>query len=59
MKEVRMVQEKQILNRFFEEVTTDSGFFCFGIKNVMNAIENKAIKNLIINDEFDIKIYTY
>ena len=32
---VKFVQEKQLISKYFEEIALDSGKYCFGIKDTM------------------------
>lgn len=50
---VRFVAEKKLLGRLFEEIDKDSGKFCYGIRDVIQAIEQGAIETLIIWEDLE------
>ena len=49
--DLRFVQEKKVIDRFFHEIAIDSGKYCFGIKDTMNALEQGAVEVLILFQE--------
>ena len=48
---VKFVQEKKLLAKYFDEITRndgiDAGKFCFGINDTMNALESGACETLM------------
>lgn len=44
---LRFTQEKRLLERFFGEINKDSGLYCFGFKETLQALEGGAIETLI------------
>ena len=32
---VKFIQERELINRYFEEINQDTGKFCFGVKDTM------------------------
>jgi len=51
---VKFVQEKKILSKFFEEISTDSGLVVFGVHDTMKVLETGAIETLLIYENMDI-----
>ena len=51
---VKFVQEKKILSKFFEEISTDSGLVVFGVSDTMKVLETGAIETLLIYENMDI-----
>jgi peptide chain release factor subunit 1 len=51
---VKFVQEKKILSKFFEEITTDSGLVVFGVHDTMKVLETGAIETLLIYENLDL-----
>jgi peptide chain release factor subunit 1 len=51
---VKFVQEKKILSKFFEEISTDSGLVVFGIHDTMKVLETGAIETLLLFESLDI-----
>jgi len=45
---VKFVHEKRLITSFFEEISQDTGKFCFGIKDTMQGLELGAVETLII-----------
>ena len=50
---LRFVQETKIINKFFQEIKLNTGKFCFGVIDTMNALEQGAVSTLIINQDFN------
>ncbi|CAE7460613.1 ERF1 [Symbiodinium microadriaticum] len=55
LRNVKFVQEKKLVTKFLDEVATDSGRYCFGIKDTMQGLEAGAVEILIIWEQLDIK----
>jgi peptide chain release factor subunit 1 len=51
---VKFVQEKKILSKFFEEISTDSGLVVFSIHDTMKVLETGAIETLLLYESLDI-----
>jgi len=51
---VKFVQEKKILSKFFEEISTDSGLVVFGVSDTMKVLETGAIETLLLYENLDI-----
>ena len=45
------------LARYFDEVSKDSGHYCFGVDETLKALEMGAIETLIVWENFDIMRY--
>ena len=43
---VKFVQEKKLISKYFEEISQDTGKFCFGIKDTLTALEMGAVQTL-------------
>merc|ERR1719201_1491734 len=52
LRNVKFIQEKKLVSKFLEEVSTDSGKYCFGIKETMQGLEAGAVETLIIWEGF-------
>jgi len=55
---VKFVQEKKLISKFFEEISQDSGKYCFGVKDTLTCLEMGAIETLIVYESLDIFRYT-
>lgn len=48
LQNVKFVQEKQLISKFFQEIAMDSGKFCSGVSETMRCLEDGAIETLIV-----------
>jgi len=54
---VKFVKEKKLVKSFFDEIATDSGKYCFGGKDTMNALEMSALETLIVWEDLPLMRY--
>eukprot|EP00918_Siedleckia_nematoides_P001899 GHVU01004404.1.p1 GENE.GHVU01004404.1~~GHVU01004404.1.p1 ORF type:complete len:429 (-),score=124.06 GHVU01004404.1:623-1909(-) len=52
---VKFVQEKKIICKFFDEVAQDTGKFIFGIEDTLNALKDGAVEMLILWEALEIQ----
>ena len=52
---VKLMHEKKVLQKFFEEIAQDTGKYSFMIKDTMTALEMSAIETLIVWEDLEIK----
>ena len=50
---VKLVQEKKLLQKYFDEISQDTGKYCFMIKDTLNALELGAVETLIVWENLD------
>eukprot|EP00931_Biecheleriopsis_adriatica_P064354 TRINITY_DN3914_c0_g2_i1.p1 TRINITY_DN3914_c0_g2~~TRINITY_DN3914_c0_g2_i1.p1 ORF type:complete len:440 (-),score=118.30 TRINITY_DN3914_c0_g2_i1:99-1418(-) len=55
LKNVKFIQEKKLITKFLDEVSQDTGKFCFGIKDTMEGLEAGAVETLILWEELPTK----
>jgi peptide chain release factor subunit 1 len=55
---VRFVREKKLLASYFNEISLDSGKYCFGSKDTLYALDLGAVESLILWEHLDIMRYT-
>ncbi|OII76742.1 peptide chain release factor subunit 1 [Cryptosporidium andersoni] len=55
LQNVKFVQEKRLITKFFEEVAQDTGKFVYGINETLQALEMGAIELLIVWENLDTK----
>jgi len=55
---LRLVKEKKLLDKYFHEIATDSGKYCFGIKQTIEALEQGSSEHLIIWEDCSLMRYT-
>jgi peptide chain release factor subunit 1 len=51
---VKFVQEKALIGKFFEEIALDTRKYCYGIRDVLYAIDSSAVLTLIVFENLDI-----
>jgi peptide chain release factor subunit 1 len=48
------VQEKRLIQKYFDEISQDTGKYCFGIEDTLKALELGAVETLIVWENLDI-----
>ncbi|KAI0692208.1 peptide chain release factor eRF1/aRF1 [Cytidiella melzeri] len=51
---VKFVQEKRLIQKYFDEISQDTGRYCFGIEDTLKALELGAVETLIVWENLDI-----
>uniref|UniRef100_A0A7S2RPM0 Eukaryotic peptide chain release factor subunit 1 n=1 Tax=Mucochytrium quahogii TaxID=96639 RepID=A0A7S2RPM0_9STRA len=51
---VKFVQEKKLITSFFDQISQDTGKYCFGIKDTMQALEIGAAETLLMWENLDL-----
>ncbi|KII89300.1 hypothetical protein PLICRDRAFT_53760 [Plicaturopsis crispa FD-325 SS-3] len=54
---VKFVQEKKLIQKYFDEISQDTGRYCFGIDDTLKALELGAVETLIVWENMDITRY--
>ncbi|KAF8655794.1 hypothetical protein AX16_002880 [Volvariella volvacea WC 439] len=54
---VKFVQEKRLIQRYFDEISQDTGRYCFGIEDTLKALELGAVETLIVWENLDVTRY--
>ncbi|ORZ41215.1 eukaryotic translation termination factor 1 [Catenaria anguillulae PL171] len=54
---VKFIQEKKLINKFFDEISLDSGKYCFGIEDTLKGLDLGAVETLIVWENLDIQRY--
>lgn len=57
LENVKFIQEKKLLSSYFNEISRDTGKFCFGVRDTLCALEQGASKDLIVYENLDIMRY--
>lgn len=55
---VKFVQEKKLLNAYFDEISQDLGRFCYGIDDTLKALDAGACETVIVYENLNIVRYT-
>lgn len=51
---VKFIQEKRLIGKYFEEISQDSGRVCYGLDDTLKALELGAAETLIVYENLDI-----
>ena len=54
---VKFVQEKKLIQKYFDEISQDTGKYCFGVDDTLRALEMSAVETLIVWENLDITRY--
>mmetsp|Transcript_34697 Transcript_34697/g.87797 ORF Transcript_34697/g.87797 Transcript_34697/m.87797 type:complete len:437 (-) Transcript_34697:181-1491(-) len=54
---VKFVQEKRLISKFFEEISQDSGKYVFGVKDTLMCLDMGAVETLIVWESLDCDRY--
>ena len=54
---VKFVEEKKLIQQYFDAVSMDTGKFCYGVDNTLRAMEQGAVDTLIIYENLDVYRY--
>jgi peptide chain release factor subunit 1 len=55
---VKFIQEKRLIGKYFEEISQDTGKYVFGIEDTLKALEMGAVETLIVWENLDVTRYT-
>lgn len=53
---VKFIQEKKLIGRYFDEISQDTGKYCFGVDDTLKALEMGAVETLICWENLDIQV---
>ncbi|EHY56670.1 translation termination factor eRF1 [Exophiala dermatitidis] len=51
---VKFIQEKKLIGKYFEEISQDSGRVCYGVEDTLKALELGAVETLIVYEDLDV-----
>ncbi|KAL1832510.1 hypothetical protein DCAR_0102522 [Daucus carota subsp. sativus] len=54
---VKFIQEKRLINKYFGEISQDTGKYVFGVEDTLKALEMGAVEILIVWENLDINRY--
>merc|ERR1719461_1532938 len=55
---VKFIQEKKLINSYFDQISQDTGKYCFGVEDTLRALEMGAVETLICWENLDIQRYS-
>ncbi len=54
---VKLVQEKKLVQKFFDEIACDTQMYCFGVQDTVKCMEGGAVETLIVFEDLDVLRY--
>ena len=51
---VKFIQERELISKYFDEISQDTGKVCYGINDTLTALESGAVETLIVFENLDI-----
>uniref|UniRef100_UPI00358E6196 eukaryotic peptide chain release factor subunit 1 isoform X1 n=1 Tax=Myxine glutinosa TaxID=7769 RepID=UPI00358E6196 len=51
---VKFIQEKKLIGKYFEEISQDTGKYCFGVVDTLKALEMGSVEMLIVWENLEI-----
>jgi len=58
LRNVALVKQKKLFSKFFEEIATDSGKYCFGAKDTMNSVEGGMAEIILVWEKLGVIRHT-
>ena len=55
---VKFIQEKKLITQYFDEISQDTGKFCYGVDDTLKALDLGACETVIVFENLDIIRYT-
>ncbi|PWW76655.1 peptide chain release factor eRF/aRF subunit 1 [Tuber magnatum] len=55
---VKFIQEKKLISKYFDEISQDSGKICYGVEDTLKALELGACETLIVFENLDVTRWT-
>ncbi|AMD22859.1 HHR090Cp [Eremothecium sinecaudum] len=56
---VKFIQEKKLLTEYFDEISQDTGKFCYGVEDTLKALDLGAVETLIVFENLEIVRYVF
>ena len=54
---MKFVQEKRLIQKYFDEISQDTGKYCFGIEDTLKGLDLGAVETLIVWENLDVTRY--
>lgn len=51
---VKFIQEKRLISKYFDAISQDTGKYCFGVEDTLKALDMGAVETLIVWENLDI-----
>jgi|EP01049_Picozoa_sp_SAG25_P005657 peptide chain release factor subunit 1 len=52
---VKFLQEKKLISSYFDEISQDTGRYCFGVRDTMMALDMGAVEKLIVFENLEMQ----
>ena len=59
LQNVKFIQEKKLIETYFDEIAKDTDLYCFGVEHTLAALDAGAVETLLVWDELDIHKVTF
>ncbi|KAJ3107596.1 Eukaryotic peptide chain release factor subunit 1-3 [Phlyctochytrium bullatum] len=57
LQNVKFIQEKKLIGRYFDEISQDTGKYCFGVDDTLKALDQGAVEILIVWENLETMRY--
>jgi len=57
LQNVKFIQEKKLISKFFDEIAQDTGKFCYGVRDTLAALDMGAVETLIVWENLEVQRY--
>lgn len=54
---VKFIQEKRLIGKYFDEISQDTGRYCFGVNDTLKSLEMGAVEILIVWENLEVTRY--
>jgi len=54
---VKFIQEKKLISKYFEEIAQDTGKYCYGVSDTLYALDIGAVETLVVWENLEITKY--
>ena len=52
---IKFIKEKKLISKYFDEISQDSGKYCFGVNDTLSCLEMGAIETLIVWEDLAVE----
>lgn len=57
LQNVKFIQEKKLISKFFDEIAQDTGKYCFGVRDTLAALDMGAVETLVVWENLETQRY--
>ncbi|UZJ51387.1 hypothetical protein CBS101457_000707 [Exobasidium rhododendri] len=58
LQNVKFIQEKKLIQKYFDEISLETGKYCFGVEDTFKALDLGAVETLIVWENLEITRHT-